>query len=353
MIGARADDASRDAASSAGQAPIALTLGDPAGIGPEIALKAWAQGAARGVVAYGDPAMIEARARMLGLDVLVQPLATIEEAPQAPPGRFLLVAVPLANPVSAGIADPANGAGVIASIERAAGDIASGKARALVTCPIAKHVLYAAGFAHPGHTEFLGELAAHHWPHRPSRPVMMLASPQLRVVPLTIHVPIADVPRLVTRNLILETARITWTALHAQFAIAAPRIAICGLNPHAGERGSIGREDQDVIAPAIATLQREGLGVSGPHSADTLFHAAARAKYDAAICMYHDQALIPIKTLAFDEGVNVTLGLPFIRTSPDHGTAFDIAARGIANPSSLIAAIQLASTLQPLPQPAA
>jgi 4-hydroxythreonine-4-phosphate dehydrogenase len=253
-----------------------------------------------------------------------------------------VVAVPLARPAVAGRPDPANAAAVIAAIERAVADVAAGVASAVVTNPIAKATLYAAGFRHPGHTEFLAELADRHHPGRRWLPVMMLASDELRVVPLTIHIPLAEVPAAVSRALILDTVRITARDLQRRFAIARPRLVVAGLNPHAGEGGSIGREDAEVIAPAVAELSAEGYDIAGPLSADTLFHAAARARYDAAVCMYHDQALIPLKTLAFDDGVNVTLGLPFVRTSPDHGTAFDIAGTGTARETSLVAALRLA-----------
>jgi 4-hydroxythreonine-4-phosphate dehydrogenase len=234
---------------------------------------------------------------------------------------------------------------VIAAIEAATAAVARGEASALVTNPIAKHVVASASFPYPGHTEFLGALAARHWPGRPHTPVMMLAAPSLRVVPLTVHCRLADVPGAITRDLILETAHITHAALKRDFGIAAPRLAVTGLNPHAGEEGSMGREEIEVIAPAIAALRAEGLAVTGPHPADTLFHAAARARYDAVLCMYHDQALIPFKTVAFEDGVNVTLGLPFVRTSPDHGTAFDIAGEGRASARSFIEALKLAASI--------
>ena len=206
-------------------------------------------------------------------------------------------------------------------------------------------MLYDAGFEHPGHTEFLAALADTHWPGQSFHPVMMLACSELKVVPLTIHVALQRVPELITRELIEKTVRITAHSLQRDFGIAKPRIAVSGLNPHAGEGGAIGSEDRDIIAPALRDLASQGFDVKGPLPADTMFHAAARATYDAAIAMYHDQALIPIKTLAFDEGVNVTLGLPFIRTSPDHGTAFDIASQGIASARSLIEAIKLAERM--------
>lgn len=329
-------------------APLALTMGDPAGIGAEIAIRTWAGRASRPsapFVFYGDPALLEARARLLGLKAGVEEVGEPAQARAIFERAIPVMSVTLATPSRPGEPDPDNAPAVIAAIDRAVEDVAGGRARALVTCPIAKSVLYAAGFRHPGHTEYLAHLAARHWPGQGYHPVMMLACEQLRVVPVTIHVPLKDVPGLLTQELLSKTIRITWEGLRHQFGIAAPRIAVTGLNPHAGEGGSIGSEDAEIIMPVVSALRQEGLAVSGPHPADTLFHAAARRAYDAAVCMYHDQALIPIKTLAFDEGVNLTLGLPFVRTSPDHGTAFDIAARGIANPASLIEALKLAETL--------
>jgi 4-hydroxythreonine-4-phosphate dehydrogenase len=231
----------------------------------------------------------------------------------------------------------------IASIRQAVADVVAGRAGAVVTNPIAKSVLYRAGFSHPGHTEFLAELAA--VDGKPPLPVMMLWSPELAVVPVTIHVALRDAIAQLSGPLITATARIVVAELKARFSIQRPRLAIAGLNPHAGEDGSMGDEEQAFIMHAVTVLQNEGIDARGPLPADTMFHPAARATYDCAICMYHDQALIPIKTIAFDEGVNVTLGLPFIRTSPDHGTAFDIAGTGRANPSSLIAALRLAARM--------
>lgn len=329
-------------------APLALTMGDPAGIGAEIAVKAWGGRANRPAapfVFYGDPALLEARARMLGVKAAVEPVDDSSKARAVFARAIPVMPVPLAKPSRPGEPDPDNAPAVIAAIDQAVHDVAQGRARAIVTCPIAKSVLYQAGFRHPGHTEYLAYLAARHWPGRTYHPVMMLACSELRVVPVTIHVPLKDVPGLLTQKLLLEAIRITWDGLRHLFGIEAPRIAVAGLNPHAGESGSIGSEDADVIEPVVRALRQEGLAVTGPHPADTMFHGAARRGYDAAVCMYHDQALIPIKTLAFDEGVNVTLGLPFVRTSPDHGTAFDIAARGIANPASLIEALKLAEML--------
>jgi 4-hydroxythreonine-4-phosphate dehydrogenase len=323
-------------------------MGDPAGIGLEITLRAVTknvEGARLDCLLYADPAAVAATARRLGV-----PLSVTEVDSAAPgsvePGRLRVVPIPLATDLEPGKPDVANAPAVIASIERATGDVVAGRARAVVTNPIAKSVLTATGFRHPGHTEFLAALADRFVPAgRPHVPVMMLASPELRVVPLTIHVPLAAVPGMIDTDLIVATGRTTARALQEQFAIAAPRLAIAGLNPHAGEDGTMGREDLDRIVPAVTRLVAEGYRVTGPHPADTLFHAAARKAYDAVVCMYHDQALIPLKTLSFDSGVNVTLGLPFVRTSPDHGTAFDIAGKGIASPTSLAAAILLADRL--------
>jgi 4-hydroxythreonine-4-phosphate dehydrogenase len=245
--------------------------------------------------------------------------------------------IPFAGDMTPGLADPRNAAGVIQAIETGVSLVQSGQATALCTAPINKKALIdGADFAYPGHTEFLAALGGK------ERVVMMLASERLRVVPATIHIALADVPSVLTPELLRETIEITAAGLTNQFGIPQPRIAIAGLNPHAGEGGAMGKEELAWINDLVAQLQRDGFALSGPHPADTLFHAAARANYDAAIAMYHDQALIPIKTLDFEQGVNVTLGLPFIRTSPDHGTAFDIAGQGIANPDSLIAALRMA-----------
>ena len=327
---------------------LALSAGEPAGIGLDITLLAWLtreRDRLPPFAVYGDPDAIAARARALGVTVEL----AIIDTPVSAGARFAsalpVVPVPLAIPVVAGRPDARNGAGVIAAIERATSAVADGAASALVTNPIAKHVLYDAGFAHPGHTEFLAELAERHFPGRRYTAIMMLAAAELRVVPLTIHVALRTVPAAITGAAIATAARIMHRDLIDDFGIERPRIAVAGLNPHAGESGTMGTEDRDIIAPAVAMLAAEGLAISGPYSADTLFHAAARARYDAVLAMYHDQALIPIKTLAFDRGVNVTLGLPFVRTSPDHGTAFDIAGSGSASPTSLIEALRLAHTL--------
>ena len=331
---------------------LALTMGDPAGIGLELTLKIWQARAAApndsayDVVLYGDPDEVAACAQRAGIANSSIIVEKPEDARGVWPSRLPVLPIRLTTPAVPGTPDPANAHAVISAIEEATSAMMAGQADAIVTNPIAKHVLYQAGFTHPGHTEFLAELASRSTGGRPWRPVMMLACDELRVVPLTIHIPISDVPAAISEDLIVETVRIVAAGLKRDFGIAgAPRIAVAGLNPHAGENGSIGTEDQRIIAPAIATLRSEGFAVSGPHSADTLFHAAARAGYDAVVAMYHDQALIPIKTLAFDSGVNVTLGLPFVRTSPDHGTAFDIAGTGKANPASLEAALNLAARM--------
>jgi 4-hydroxythreonine-4-phosphate dehydrogenase len=324
--------------------PLAMTMGEPAGIGPELALRAWLGRAEIGAPFFliAEPAALRELARRLALDVpiaVAEPRGAVEIFDRALP----VVPLKAAAAAMAGRPDPAFASATIESIERAVGYVRSGEAGAIVTNPIAKHVLYEAGFRFPGHTEFLGALAAQ-WGER-AQPVMMLWSRELSVVPVTIHIPLADAPGALTRELIASTARIVAADLHDRFGIARPRLAIAGLNPHAGEGGAMGREEIETIGPAIAELRAEGLDVSGPHPADTMFHAAARARYDVALTMYHDQGLIPIKTLAFDTGVNVTLGLPFIRTSPDHGTAFDIAGKGLANPTSLIEAARLAARL--------
>ena len=325
---------------------LALSVGDPSGIGPETAIAAWMGRKAGNVPAFyllTDPALIEARARLIGAGI-----AIAETTPEAAAGLFdeALPVVALAARFSdtPGQPDTANAAGIIEAIDRAVADCLAGRAAAVVTCPIAKKPLYDAGFRFPGHTEYLAHLASQQIGAE-VMPVMMLAGPDLRTVPVTIHIPLIDVPKALTSDLIVATARITARDLEQRFGLKAPRLAISGLNPHAGEGGAMGSEDEAIVRPAIEALRAEGIDAFGPLPADTMFHPRARAGYDAAICMYHDQALIPIKTLAFDEGVNVTLGLPFIRTSPDHGTAFDIAGKGIARPESLIAALKLARRL--------
>ncbi len=324
---------------------LALTQGDPAGIGPEISLMAWRtrrEALLPPFACLANPDHLRSVGQRLGLDV---PIAASSWSEAETQFETALPVIPLENAALAepGRPDPATAAATIESIERAVGAVREGRAAALVTNPIAKSVLYAAGFQHPGHTEYLAHLAADGG--TTPLPVMMLWCEELAVVPVTIHVPLAAVPSLLTSELIVETGQIVAAELKSRFGIARPRLAISGLNPHAGEGGALGREDEAVVAPAVARLNALGIDARGPYPADTMFHQRARAGYDAALAMYHDQALIPIKTIAFDEGVNVTLGLPFIRTSPDHGTAFDIAGKGIALPDSLNAALRLAARM--------
>jgi 4-hydroxythreonine-4-phosphate dehydrogenase len=311
--------------------PIVLTCGEPAGIGPEIAAQAWA--ALSGKVAMmwlGDP-------RHLPKGTPHQVIDDPSQAEAISTDMLPVLAHSFAGDATAGRPDPANAIGVIDVIARAVDLVSSGQASAICTAPIHKKALKdGADFAYPGHTEYLAALAGQ------SDVVMMLASEQLRVVPATIHIALSEVPTALTPALLRRTIEITHAGLETQFGITAPRLAISGLNPHAGEGGAMGSEELDWINTLVTQMTSEGFDLRGPLPADTMFHASARATYDAAIAMYHDQALIPIKTLDFDKGVNVTLGLPFIRTSPDHGTAFDIAGRGIANPSSMIEAIRMA-----------
>ncbi|WP_170463322.1 4-hydroxythreonine-4-phosphate dehydrogenase PdxA [Ruegeria arenilitoris] len=313
---------------------IALSCGDPAGIGPEIAAKAWSE------LREACPFFYIGDAAHLPTGTPVQRIGTPAEARDICATALPVLQLDFPAPNRPGQPDPANAPSVIDAIETGVALVQSGAASALCTAPIHKKALIdGAGFAYPGHTEFLAALAGK------KRVVMMLASDQLRVVPATIHIPLSRVPSELTPDLLRETIAITAEGLRDQFGIARPRIAVAGLNPHAGEGGKMGHEELDWIAPLIAELPNDSCVVTGPHPADTMFHAAARDRYDAAVAMYHDQALIPIKTLDFDRGVNVTLGLPFIRTSPDHGTALDIAGQGIATPTSLIEALKLAQRM--------
>jgi len=314
--------------------PIALSCGEPSGIGPEIAAAAWRRLRADCPFFWvGDPSHLPQGTPVARLSDPAESAGACATALPVLPHTFPAPNVP-------GQPDPANAQAVIDALERAVALVRAGQASALCTAPIHKKALIdGAGFKYPGHTEFLAALAGI------DRVVMMLASPELRVVPATIHIALADVAHRLTPDLLRETIEITDRDLKRHFAIARPRIAVAGLNPHAGEGGAMGREEIEWIAPLVADMATRGYAVTGPHPADTMFHAAARANYDVAIAMYHDQALIPIKTLDFDRGVNVTLGLPFLRTSPDHGTALDIAGKGIANPSSLIEALKLAAQM--------
>ena len=311
-------------------APIALTCGEPGGVGPELAIAARAALPDLDMVWIGDP-------RHLPKGSAFHLVDAPHQSRDVPAGVLPVLAHPFAAENPPGVLVPDNARGVIEVIERAVALAMSGAVGAVCTAPLHKKALKdGAGFAFPGHTEFLAHLAG------VERVVMMLASPLLRVVPVTIHIPLSEVATALTPALLEETIHLTHAGLIRDCGLARPRIAVAGLNPHAGEGGAMGDEEARVIAPVLDRLRAEGMPIVGPMSADTMFHARARAGYDVAICMYHDQALIPIKTLDFDGGVNVTLGLPFIRTSPDHGTACDIAGRGLARPDSLIAALQLA-----------
>lgn len=321
--------------------PLALTMGEPAGIGGEIALKAWLErGSGPAFFILDDPERLRALAERLRIPVPVRAIDapesardTFRQALPVLPRRLAVAAVP-------GAPDPRNTPAVLGAIADAVDLTRAGRAAAVVTNPVHKETLYRNGFAFPGHTEYLAHLAGIATP-----PVMMLAAPGLRTVPVTVHLSLAEALVALSREKIVEAATIAWAALRGDFGIEAPRLAVAGLNPHAGEGGALGREEADIIAPAVATLRDEGIDVSGPLAPDTLFSARARARYDAAICMYHDQALIPVKTLDFDHAVNVTLGLPFVRTSPDHGTALGIAGTGDADESSLVAALGLADEM--------
>jgi 4-hydroxythreonine-4-phosphate dehydrogenase len=324
-----------------------VTQGDPAGVGIELTLSLWLDRDRLGLPPFalvGSANAVRFRASEMGLQV---PVIAVE-GPEAAAGCFA-TALPVIDHgldcmARAGHPVATSAAGTIEAIRLSVDLVQAGRAAAIVTNPVSKSVLYEAGFAHPGHTEYLAALATSSG-QPPPLPVMLIWSELLAVVPVTIHIPLRQVPERLTSDLIVRTAIVIDEAYRKLFGIAAPRLAVAGLNPHAGENGTLGSEDAAVVAPAIETLQRRGITAFGPLSADTMFHPRAREHYDVALTMYHDQGLIPAKTLAFDDGVNVTLGLPFIRTSPDHGTAFDIAGKGIARPDSLLAAIRLARRL--------
>ena len=325
--------------------PLAISMGEPAGIGPDLILQLYARRAELALppfCVFGQVEFLQARAQRLGLDVSI-----VESSTEATIAQFdtalPVVGVDGLVPDHPGHVSPVSASVVIGAIEGAVAATLSGACRGLVTAPIHKGALYHAGFRHPGHTEFLAELCA--GGGTPKLPVMMLAHGGLRAVPVTVHVPIKDEPGLLTRALILETVQVVAHDLRQRFGIAAPKIAVAGLNPHAGEGGAIGREDIEIITPAIEQLRAEGIAVTGPLPADTLFYPKHWTQYDAVVAMYHDQALIPIKTVAFEDAVNVTLGLPIVRTSPDHGTAFDLAGTGKASPASFIAAIRMADAM--------
>ncbi|MBW8639634.1 4-hydroxythreonine-4-phosphate dehydrogenase PdxA [Hoeflea sp. WL0058] len=326
--------------------PLVVTMGDPAGIGPDITIDLWRRRAQLDLPPFavlGSPTLLAERAKLLNAEIAV---SEIDQVSDVLSQAEALPVLPLENQVLAkpGKPDRNNAEAILEAIRRAVDLTMSGKAAAIVTNPIAKAILYDAGFGFPGHTEYLAELAKQHTDEA-HMPVMMLAGPDLNVVPVTIHIPLRKVPEQLTTDLIVETGLTTSCDLESRFGISKPRIAVAGLNPHAGESGSFGSEDLAIIAPAIAEMRAQGVNAFGPLPADTMFHAEARRDYDAALCMYHDQALIPAKALAFNDTVNTTLGLPFIRTSPDHGTAFDIAGSGKAHSGSLLAAMKLAARM--------
>ncbi|BBK41723.1 4-hydroxythreonine-4-phosphate dehydrogenase [Allostella vacuolata] len=322
--------------------PLALTMGEPAGIGGEITLKCWAERRPGDPAFFvvDDPGRLAALARRVGIEVPVSAIASPADAAAVIDRALPVLPLSTAPDAQPGRPDPDQAHLVLESIERAVHIVQEGKASAVVTNPIQKETLYAAGFRHAGHTEFLAELAG-----GGLHPIMMLACPELRVVPATVHRSLRAAIEMISVELILSAGRITARALRRDFGIPAPVLAVAGLNPHAGENGSLGSEELEIIIPAIEILRSEGIDVRGPLPADTMFHARARARYDAALCMYHDQALIPLKTIDFDGGVNITLGLPFVRTSPDHGTALDIAGTGTAHPGSLQAAMRMAGEI--------
>jgi 4-hydroxythreonine-4-phosphate dehydrogenase len=325
--------------------PLVLTFGDPAGIGPDITIAAFlARGSIRvpPFVLLGEPEVLAARARALGLAIGIEAIGEIAAGPSVFASALPVLPISIASPVVAGRPDPANAAAVKQSIERSVALVREGAASAVVTNPISKATLTRAGFGFPGHTEFLAALTG----CESSDAVMMLVGQDLKVVPVTIHIPLKEVTTALTAERITKTLQIVARDFARYFGLARPRVAVTGLNPHAGEDGTMGREEIEIIVPAIEAARRKGIDVTGPYPADTLFHEEARKRYDVALAMYHDQALIPVKTLAFDTGVNATLGLSFVRTSPDHGTAFALAGTGRASPRSLIEALRLAVTMQ-------
>jgi 4-hydroxythreonine-4-phosphate dehydrogenase len=324
-------------------APLAISLGDPAGIGPELIMEAWARRKAERLPPFfvcGGFGMLSEAARTRGIEASYCSVDEPTELSQLREG-----VVPVVGDFSAGYhpgrPEEAGGRLALESLKLATRLVLEGKASGLVTGPIAKAELAKVGFSFPGQTEFVADACG----VAARDAVMMLAGPTLRTVPLTVHIPLADVSARLTAELIVNKARIVDAALRRDFGIAAPRLAVCGLNPHAGEAGRMGREEIEIIKPALAALRAEGIDATGPHPADTLFAPHKRPTYDVAIAMYHDQALVPLKTLDFDQGVNVTLGLPIVRTSPDHGTAFDIAGKGLADPGAMIAAIRMAGEI--------
>lgn len=323
--------------------PLALTMGEPAGIGGEITLKAWLARHRSRVPSFfviDDPARLRHLATGLGMNVPIEAIAKASSAAKVFRRALPVLDQPVAAPVTPGRPDSANATSVIAAIDRAVELVQTRRAAAIVTNPIQKETLYEAGFRHPGHTEYLGDLTG-----AMTTPVMMLACPELRVVPVTVHMALREAIAALSTEAIIHCAAITADALKTDFGIKHPRLAVAAINPHGGEGGTLGDEETDIIIPAVNKLKKRGITVYGPVPADSLFHEQARKTYDAIICMYHDQALIPLKTLDFYGGVNITLGLPLVRTSPDHGTALEIAGTGSAREDSLIAALKMAAEI--------
>jgi 4-hydroxythreonine-4-phosphate dehydrogenase len=332
--------------SLAGSRPIAVTMGEPAGIAPDITLLAWlAMKTKPGVCFFviGDPDVLKGRASLLGLDTKLQVIGSSGEAGEVFRGALPVLRQKVSKEPEPGRIEPANSEAVIGAIKSAVELAVADQVGAIVTNPIQKKVLYTQGFEYTGHTDYIAALIRSRGLE--AKPVMMLAAPGIRTVPLTVHIPLRDVVQALTSESIIRQARVVNSDLKRYFGIVSPRIALAGLNPHAGEGGALGGEEQSIIFPAIETLKREGMNVEGPFPADSLFHAEARSRFDIVICMYHDQALIPVKTIGFHEGVNATLGLPIVRTSPGHGTALGLAGSGKANPLSLICAIELAASM--------
>ena len=331
---------------------LAVSMGEPAGVGPDVVLRAHeilkrdaptSDAPAPELLVFGDPDLFVRRGARLGVSFPIAACASAEDCAAAPDALRVIATGQAAD--RPGVLDPQTAPTTVAALQAAVEAVRAGACDGLVTAPIHKANLYRAGFSHPGHTEYLEAQARALWDTADARAIMMLAGPELRTVPVTVHIPLHRVPGALTAEAIVAAGRITARDLHERFGVSRPRLAVAGLNPHAGEAGTLGKEDDAVIAPAVQRLQADGIDAHGPLPADTLFHAEARATYDAALCMYHDQALIPVKALDFHNTVNVTLGLPFIRTSPDHGTALDLAGTGKASPASMIAAIHMAARM--------
>lgn len=326
------------------QSPLAVSMGDPCGIGPDIILKAWAEytgGKLPDFVVTGSVSVLKERAKSMGIR---SDIKEIKDVSLRESGAICVLDVGEDASGTPGKATFADAKATIGAIDKGVSLVTEGSCSALVTCPINKDVLYQIGFNQPGHTEYLGELVNRDT-GKQSQPVMMIAGPQLKTVPVTIHIPVTAIADHLTKDLIISTVEIVYHDLKERFGVDEPRIAVAGLNPHAGENGALGLEEIEIIVPALDTLRANGIRTIGPLPADTMFHQAARTRYDVAVCMYHDQALIPAKMIGFEDGVNVTLGLPFVRTSPDHGTAYDIAGTGQANCSSFVAAMNMAFEL--------